>query len=298
MPPAIGLTVEVRDPDWTDLAPMLDAASALGVDSVELPLHWLPLIRGGRVIAERVAAVRATCADRGLRYSLHGHLGINLMEEPFRVGLHTDLLKANIEVAAELGCRHLVVHGGFVPARQAAALDAAEAQQHRLLAEAGDIARDHGVILCVENIFEFEGKRITALPGRLARQLRAVGHPNVAATFDISHGWLHCHQLGADFLAEAAELAPLARHLHLHDSFGRPDDFWTYTPVEAMAFGIGDLHMPPGWGNIPWDAVAERCTWPEGLVGNLEIAPQHRSHHAEAVAAARAWVGRLRFGRD
>jgi sugar phosphate isomerase/epimerase len=294
MTTAIGLTLEIRDPDWRDLAPMLDEAEALGLDFAELPLPNLPIIRGARVVQERLASVRSATAGRRLAYSLHGHLGINLMEEPFRIGLHLDLLRANIEVAAELGARHLVIHSGFVPVTQAAGIEAAYDRQRTHLAAMGEVARDHGVTLCVENIFEFQGRRATALPGRLARELAAIGHPNVAATFDISHGWLHCHQEGADFLVEAQALAPFARHLHLHDSFGRPDDFWTYTPFEAMAFGIGDLHMPPGWGSVPWAGLAERCTWPASLMGDLEIAPQHRSAHAEAVATARAWLSTLR----
>lgn len=294
MPRQIGLTLEVRDPDWRDLAGWLDEAEALGLDFAELPLPELPLVCGGRVLAGRVAAVRALCGRRRLAYSVHGHLGINLMEEPFRIGLHLDLLKANIEVAAELGAGHLVIHTGFVPAAQANAIEAAYDRQRGHLAAMGDLARAHGVTLCVENIFEFEGRRVTALPGRLARELAAIGHPNVAATFDISHGWLHCAQQGADFLAEAAALAPFARHLHLHDSFGRPADFWTYTETEALAFGIGDLHLPMGWGNVPWDELASRCAWPADLMGDLEIAPRHRSAHAEAVAATRAWLDRLR----
>lgn len=290
----IGLTLEIRDPDWRDLGGWLDEAEALGLDFAELPLAELPLIVGGRILASRVAAVRALCAGRALAYSVHGHLGINLKEEPFRIGLHLDLLKANIAVAAELGAGHLVIHTGFVPAAQASAIEGAYARQREHLSAMGELAKAHGVTLCVENIFEFEGRRVTALPGRLARELAAVGHPNVAATFDISHGWLHCAQLGADFLAEAAALAPFARHLHLHDSFGRPADFWAYTETEALAFGIGDLHLPMGWGNVPWDALAEGCAWPADLMADLEIAPRHRSAHAEAVATTRDWVGRLR----
>jgi sugar phosphate isomerase/epimerase len=292
----LGLTLELRDPEWRDLGAWLDEAEALGLDFAELPLAELPLIVGGRVRRDRVAAVRALCAGRALAYTLHGTLGINLMEERFRIGLHLDVLKANIEIAAELGCAHLVIHAGFTPEAQAAAIEDAYARQRAHLAAMGDVAAAHGVTLCVENIFEFAGRRHTALPGRLARELAAVGHAHVAATFDLSHGWLHCAQRGADFLAEAEALAPFARHLHLHDSFGRPDDFWTCTPVEALAFGIGDLHLPMGWGSVPWDAIAARCVFPPGVMADLEIEPRHRAAHAETVAFARGWLGGLGVG--
>jgi sugar phosphate isomerase/epimerase len=296
MPIPLGLTLELRDPQMRDLGGWLDEAEALGLDFAELPLCEMQLIRGCQVIPDRLAEVRTACAGRRLGWSVHGHLGINLMEEPFRIGLHLDLLKANIEVAAELGARHLVIHAGFVPTAQAAAIEAAYDRQRTHLAAMGDLARQHGVTLCVENIFEFEGKRVTALPGRLAAELAAIAHPNVAATFDLSHGWLHCAQQGVDFLAEAMALAPFARHLHLHDSFGRPDDFWTCTPIEALAFGVGDLHLPMGWGSVPWDALAARCAWPAGLMADLEIEARHRPAHREAVAAARDWTAQLRQG--
>ncbi len=232
MPVFLGNSLELRDPEMRDLGPALDAAEAMGVEFAELPLPYLPVIRGCRVVGHRLASARAEMGGRRLRYALHGHLGINLMEDPYRIGLHLSLLQANIEVAAELGCTHLVIHAGFAPAGPAGLLDAALARQRARLARMGDVARDYGVTICVENVFDFRGQRAAALPGRLAQELAAVGHPNVAATFDLSHGWLHCQQAGADFLDHAAALSPHARHLHLHDSFGQLDDFWIYSPME------------------------------------------------------------------
>jgi len=289
----LGLTLEIRDPAWRDLAAWLDQAEALKLDFAELPMAELPLIIGGRVRADRVAAVRALCAGRALAYSLHATLGINLMETPPRIGLHRDVLKANIEVAAALGCQHVVMHSGFTPHGQAAAIEAAYGRQREELAAMADLARAHGVTLCVENIFEHAGRGHTALPSRLARELALIAHPNLAATFDLSHALLHCAALGADFLAEAATLAPFARHLHLHDSFGRPDGFWTCTPTEALAFGTGDLHLPMGWGRVPWADIAARCAFPADVMADLEIEPRHRAAHAETVDYARRWLGTL-----
>jgi sugar phosphate isomerase/epimerase len=289
----MSLSVQVTDPLGADLPAALDRAAALGVEIAELPLHALDLVIGARPLPGRIAAIRAICADRPLGYVLHGHLGINLMEEAHRIGLHLDVLRANIEVAAALHCRHLVIHSGFVRAGQASAIEDAYARQRAHLAAMGELAAAHGVTLCVENIFEFTGQRVTALPGRLAQELRAVAHPAVRATFDISHGWLHCHQMGADFLAEAAALAPLSQHLHLHDSYGCPSDFWTYSTSEALAFGAGDLHLPMGWGSIPWDALASGCAWPANLVADVEVSHRHAADFPEAIATSRAWVARL-----
>ncbi len=289
---SLGLTAELRDPGMRDLPGWLDEIAALGLDHCELPLAELPLILGGRVRPGPLAALRALCANRPLRYSLHGTLGINLMEEAPRIGLHLDVLRANIEIAATLGCAHLVIHGGFT--READPEPAYDRQRGHLRAMA-DLARAHGVTLCVENIFEHAGRGATALPSRLARELALIGHPNLAATFDLSHAALHCAQQGADFMTEAQALVPFARHLHLHDSFGRKEDFWTCTPTEALAFGIGDLHLPMGWGNLPWAALAG-LAWPKALMATLEIEPRHRAAHEETVLYARRWLSGMRSG--
>lgn len=290
----VGLSVACRDPNWADLPANIDEAAAAGVEFVELPLQSLDVIVGGRILRDRLAAVKRGVQGRGPRLTLHGHLGLNLMDEPHRLALHRQVLAANIEVAGELGCLHLVMHSGFVRRGGGAGVEDAYARQREALAEAGDLARAHGVTLCVENIFEFRGERITALPSRLARELAAVGHPSVMATFDLSHGYLHCAMQGADFLAEAEALAPFAKHLHLHDSFGRPDEFWTYTQTEALAFGVGDLHLPLGWGDLPWDTVAERCRFPEGVVGDVELQPRYWSELRPCLDAARDFCARLR----
>ena len=253
------------------------------------------MIAGARVLRDRLADVRRVVAGRGPRYTLHGHLGINLMDEPHRLALHRAVLEATLEAAAELGAFHLVVHSGFVRSGSAAAVEDAYARQRAAPAAAGERAAALGVTICVENIFEFEGRRATALPSRLAAELAAVGHPNVMATFDLSHGYQHCGMLGADFLAEARALSPFARHLHLHDSFGRPDEFWTLLPSERLAFGIGDLHLPMGWGTLPWDAVAAECAFPVGTVADIELQARYwASELGPCIAAARDFAGRLR----
>lgn len=285
----LGLTAELRDPELADLPAWLDEIAALGLDFCELPMAELPLIVGGRIRPERLAALRAICAGRPFASTLHGTLGINLMEAPPRIGLHLDVLKANLEVAAALGCAHLVIHAGFT--READPEPAFDRQRGHLAAMA-ELARGHGVTLCVENIFEHAGRGRTALPSRLARELALIGHPNLAATCDLAHAALHCAQTGAELRAELAALAPFARHLHLHDGFGRPEAFWTATPTEAMAFGLGDLHLPMGWGGLPWPDLAA-LAWPASLMASLEIAPHHRAALAQTVAFARRWIAAM-----
>lgn len=289
----VGLSVAVNDPNWQDLGRNINEAIEAGVTFVELPLQRLDIVAGGRVLHGRLRDVRTVAAGRGARYTLHGHLGINLMDEVHRFALHRELLKVNIEIAAELACLHLVVHSGFARRGSAPAIEDAYARQREALAVAGDLAKSVGVTVCVENIFEFEGLRDTALPSRLATELARIDHSHIRATFDFSHGYLHSGMMGADFLAEAMALAPYARHLHVHDSFGRPSDFWTYTETEALAFGAGDLHLPPGWGTVPFDRIAAECAFPSGVVANIELQHRYWSELGPSIAATRAFAEKI-----
>ncbi len=87
-------------------------------------------------------------------------------------------------------------------------------------------------------------------------------------------------------------LAPFARHLHVHDSFGLQDDIWMYTEGERLAFGHGDLHLPVGWGNLPWDALIDACHFPDGVVFNIELEARYWPAAAETVAATKRLAAR------
>lgn len=289
----VGLSVDVKDPNWRDLGAAMDEAVEAGCEFVELPMHKLDIVMGARIHRERLAAVRSIVRARQVGTTLHGHLGINLMEEPHHLPLHRDVLAANIEVAAELGAIHLVMHSGFVRQGAAGGVEAAYRRQRDTLAEMGDVAKAHGVTICVENIFEFDGVRITALPSRLAAELAAISHPNVMATFDFGHGYLYCGMLGTDFLEEVKALAPFAKHLHLHDCFGRPKEFWTYTVSEDLAFGSGDLHLPLGWGDLPFERIAAEARFPAGIVADIELQFRYWSELRPTIAAARAFAEKL-----
>src|SRR5208337_4608168 len=156
------------------------------------------------------------------------------------------------EVSAEIGAAHLILHTGHTRELSEAANEAAFGRQREALAALGEMAAAHSMIIAVENIFVSEAGAYTALPSRLAREIEAIGHPNVRACLDFSHAAITCKAQGADYFTEAKALARVARHLHLHDSFGDPVQLRTYTRSERVAYGLGDLHLPIGWGSLPW----------------------------------------------
>lgn len=272
----VGITAEVSRTDLSDYGQVLDAIEALGVDSIELPIGDMDIILGGHIRAPHLSALQRATAGRKVAYSVHGPLAINFFHPPFRLARHLDVLEASLDITAAVGATTYVLHTGLIDTLQQDGIEAAYAQQREMLTRAGDLARARGIVVCVENLFGgYRGAVYTASASRLAREIATVAHSNVAATLDFGHAYLREGFGGGDFLAEVQALAPFARHLHIHDNFGRQDDIWTYTPGERIAYGHGDLHLPVGWGSLPWTEVMQRCRFPAGAVFNIELQQRH-----------------------
>ncbi|WP_245504696.1 sugar phosphate isomerase/epimerase family protein [Aquabacter spiritensis] len=275
-----------------DLPAMLDEAETLGVDFVELPIFAWTLIANGRVIPERLERLVRLTRDRPFGYTVHGPLAVNLMEVPARLPPHVALLDAAITVAGAVQAVHLVLHSGCVRDHDDT-FAVAYARQRQALQRAGDTAGEAGVTLCVENIFRFEPMRETATPSRLAEEIDAIAHPHVRATLDVSHAYLRCADAKIDPVREIQALARFARHVHVHDSFGRPQEAWSMNEAERLGLGEGDLHLPVGWGSIAWEELARSCRIEPGAILNLELNARYWSELKDQVALLRGLSGRV-----
>jgi sugar phosphate isomerase/epimerase len=286
-----GISAHKRADDLSDFAAELDMIEALGVETIELPTYDLDIVVGWRIRRPQLEALKRAVAGRSVGYSVHGPLAINFMDENFRLPRHFEVLEASLDVAAEVGAENYVVHSGLIRRQHGDGIEAAYGRQREWLARAGDAARQRGLYLCVETLFAgYDGAGYASAPSRLAAELAVIDHPNVMATLDFSHAYLKLDFDGrrADFVEEVAALAPFARHLHMHDSFGRQDDIWMFTEGERLAYGHGDLHLPVGWGDLPWQAVMEACSFPQGVIFNIELKPRYWYAAQETVDATKA----------
>lgn len=291
----IGYSLPSRD-DFTFayFEASLDQAAEYQPDFVELPLFSLDVIAAGRVMPERLKQLKAITAGRGHGYTVHAPLAINLMAEAPQLPMAQAVLRACLEVSAEIGAVHFVLHPGIFDERREHEAEELYARQRDMLAEFAELAAALGLIIAVENLYAASPTKRTALPSRLATELAAINHPNLYACLDFSHAYIHAHHNGADQMAEVAALAPLAKHLHVHDSFGTISYRHANRRSERLAFGEGDLHMPLGMGSLPWDTFVEKLTFPEGVILNLELAPPYLSELAASMARLRQLAARVK----
>ena len=61
----------------------------------------------------------------------------------------------------------------------------------------------------------------------------------------------------------------------------------TYIESEAVSYGFGDIHLPLGWGSIPFDKVFDSISLPKNVNLNFELLPKHHSYFEESIKIAR-----------
>jgi sugar phosphate isomerase/epimerase len=124
-------------------------------------------------------------------------------------------------------------------------------------------------------------------PSQLAEQISAVDHPAVGICLDVGHAALAAGFFGFDLVEECAAIAPLVRHVHLHDNLQKTNLTGEPQASEHTVYGLGDLHLPPGRGTIPLEELLRRMDFPEKPSCCVELSPEHFTSVPEALHAAR-----------
>jgi len=275
------------DGEQDSLASDLRRLAELGVETVELTPTSMDLIAGGRVIAERAERFARLTAGFPFNYTMHGLVSSNFMD-PDTLRYQLAAAKALVELCDRVGSRTLVHHGGFLRAAQVVERAQADSRERAALHELAEFARRYEVRIALENIFTTEPGQHRQTPAEIAQTVRSIAHPNLVALIDFSHAYIEATYRGLDFREQLRAMAPVTGHLHVHDSFGRPTGFYEgYHPQEYTALGIGDLHMPLGWGDIDWDDIFGELTFLPGTVLMMEIGPRYRSEQPDCLARAR-----------
>ena len=284
---ATGFNAASSNGEIQSLGDDLRALADIGVDTVELGVTTLDLIAGGRIIKDRAERLVALTKEFDFRYTVHGLVSSNFMD-PATCRYQIDAAKALVEICDRIGARILVQHGGCLRAEQIFDRAAADLREREALLELAEFAKPYGVRIALENIFTTEPGQYRQTPAEVAETVKAVNHAHVVALIDFSHAYIESTYRGLNFREQIAAMAPVAGHLHLHDSFGRPQGFYKgYHLQENTAMGIGDLHMPLGWGDIDWEGIFSELEFLPGTVAMMEIGARYRAEQPESLERAR-----------
>jgi sugar phosphate isomerase/epimerase len=290
--------------DVSDLADDLEALKIAGPDFVEVWPHHLGVILGGVLDVERLRPVRELLLKTDLAYTVHAPLEVNLMDLTAH-NVQRDVLKASLWFANSIGAIAVVCHAGQRIGLRDARYRLREqlAAERAALREAGDLAGELDVTIAVENYYpELPIVRgvvydYSVWPSELAEQISAVDHPAVGLCLDLGHAALAAGVFGFDYFEECAAVAPLVRHIHLHDNLMRTNVTGEPQVSEHPIFGLGDLHLPPGRGVIPLEEMFRRVDFPDDLACCVELSPDLYALAPEALRAARELTEPVVFAR-
>lgn len=153
----------------------------------------------------------------------------------------------NCRAAARLGAKTLVFHlWNGLPS------DRAFSRHLAFFGECDRVAREHGLLLTVENVVCAVGDPHAHFAELLA------AYPDIAFTFDTKMAAFHRGERGFFTSAATAPLAARVRHIHFNDYGGVPGDF----------SGLAVLHLGEGHLDIPALAAEIRAF---GYCGTLTL---------------------------
>ncbi|TRL38691.1 sugar phosphate isomerase/epimerase family protein [Rhizobium straminoryzae] len=285
---AIGFCNRTGHGDLSVLDASLREIADTGADACEIGIYAEEIVSGGRIIEDRTRRVEEIVRAYGFKkLSLHGQISSNFMDRQ-HLALQKKVVRAMLELCNRLGAGILVHHSGAAQLAEGENGADLDLMEREALSEMADVAKGYGVRIALENIFTTESGQYRQTPSQVAETVRAVGHDNVVALIDFSHAYIESTFKQLDFREELRAMAPVTGHLHVHDSFGLPytmDKF--FHPAEATALGIGDLHLPLGWGDIAWDEIFAELTFLPDTMLIMEI-DSHRFKDQQPGCLSRA----------
>ncbi|WP_274427336.1 sugar phosphate isomerase/epimerase family protein [Chelativorans sp. YIM 93263] len=279
--------------DMTALDRMLAAYAQIGCSHVEVSARRLDMIAGGRIIEQRVEAVAEILSHYEMTPVLHANHVINFMDRPNHA-MHWAVAEASVKLAERMKMPSIVIHSGHAPADVWLASRKTLIEQEREdLKRLSDLAGIAGTQLALENLIaDPKGKKVCsgADPRAVAEQIVAVDHPALGGCLDFGHAFLSAPVLGFDFLAAVADFSEQVWHLHLHDNCGIPDTGAVGDSGDRVAMGVGDLHMPMGWGRILWEEVLPSMRLRQGTYAMIELQGRYRGVEAMVADTAQRFA--------
>lgn len=269
-----------------------------GFTHVEIPVHGLDCIFNGNLGLIHLSRVKRILDKFPFSYSVHAPDALNLADRDYPE-IHAAALQATIDFAAEIKAGIVVYHGSWVDrasnpekAREIEPLDTAAIvelwkDEIERLSRIAEYAELRGVTVAVENIFnQGLGEATYRIdPRQLAAVVSAVNSKNCGVCFDFGHAFISANEHGFSIEDALRAVLPKLVHVHIHDNFGKPAGRYA-RPIDMIFQGIGDLHLIPGAGGIPYSSLMPLFAPSYDGVFMMEIQPRFSEFYRSAIAWA------------
>lgn len=281
---------------------MLDLYTEIGFDYVEIASSGFDVITNGELKYSQVKKVKKILSDYNFKYTMHaGPDALNLFSHDNE--RHYKVLKSSVDFASEVGSEILVYHGGTallteqyinyhrdlfnVESKEEifTKLVDREISQLKALAE---YAKPLGVTLSLENLDRRSSENYFTYSDKCEKiidVIEAIDMENISFTFDFAHAYLIDRD---NFIENTYKASKFAAHLHITDNFGITGDYGNTNA--NIAFGTGDLHLPPGHGKIPYAEVMPFFNNFDGAI-ILEIDHRYREYYNESLLKIKKLMG-------
>ena len=288
----IGFTLKPRNAQISDFEKQLVFFEKIGAGSIEIPLYELDVLCGKKIVQEELNFLQETLKPSKLNFSLHGSISVNLMDEEY-LDDHIEILKRDIEVSEAINSKILVTHFGYTNIENYKNKEKYKKllkNQTEIYFKMSEYAKSHNVILAIENLFPFTPTSYAPLPNEIAEEISSLNHPNAKTTIDFSHAYLNCTHKNVDFIEQIKTMVPLTRHLHIHDSFGKLKKMDTYMHSEDVTYGQGDIHLPLGWGDIPFEKIFSTLSFDSNIFLNFELSDRYKRYYQSSYETAKKLI--------
>ena len=272
--PKIGISLRSLSRDASDFEDRVSEVALYKPDNIELMTFNQDLIGNGKIIDDRVDVILNTLNKYNFNKTMHGPLTVNFLDRKDNIPIYEKTVLSYINLCKALDVKGIVIHTGFCEEENSSAIKSKYKIQRDCLKRLGDIAGLEDIIIYLENIFPFYNGTHTALPSLLFDEIEKIDHPFIEGCFDLSHGYIACTYYEVNFIDHSKDFGKISNHWHVHDSYGKPNtSLKPFTDSEALAFGMGDLHLSVGDADLPWTEVINQILPGSEKTFNIELNP-------------------------
>jgi len=216
------------------LASILADIKIKDYDFVSIFPHALGLIVNGQVMEKKLRNVENTLRGVGIDYIIRMPTSMNLRDHIYH-SRHFRVAKAVADVAIKLGAKVIVMQSG-----KTGRLDL-EIEAIQSLA---DMLKPFDIKIALENTYSVKDTLYV---------VDNVQRDNVGFALDVAHAFLSAQGDENKLLDDVKLGTEKTIILMIHDNFGKL--FPQVEHEDALAYGVGDLHLLPGEGKIPFSKV-------------------------------------------